>query len=42
MTTHLSAATLSSLPGNIGVPKYRRDQLKAGILLSNFLNIYAN
>jgi mannitol 2-dehydrogenase len=32
MTTHLSAATLSSLPGNVGVPNYRRDQLKAGIL----------
>jgi mannitol 2-dehydrogenase len=32
MTTHLSAATLSSLPDNVGVPKYRRDQLKAGIL----------
>ena len=32
MTTHLSAATLSSLPANVGVPNYRRDQLKAGIL----------
>ena len=32
MTKHLSAASLSSLPASIGVPKYSRSELKAGIV----------
>ena len=32
MTTHLSASGLASLPANVGIPRYSRASLKAGIV----------
>ena len=32
MTVKLSSSNLSSLPGNVAVPKYDRSKLKAGIV----------